>query len=194
LYAYWVTVNFREAYGLYACIGILFNHESERRGETFVSRKITRAVGRIKAGTQDALFLGNLAARRDWGYAPEYVEGMWRMLQQDAPEDFVLATGEAHTVEEFAALAFAHAGMPLAFRGEGRERAGVDERGVVRVRVDPTYYRPSEVDLLIGDASRARAELDWSPRVGFAELVRIMVDHDVALAAREGAAKERLRN
>jgi len=185
LYAYWVTVNYREAYGLYACNGILFNHESERRGETFVTRKITRAVGRIKHGLQDCLYLGNLAARRDWGYAPEFVEGMWRMLQQDAPEDYVLATGEDHSVEDFCREAFACAGMPLEFLGEGVHRHGVDERGRVRVQVDPRYFRPTDVVELLGDASKAADSLGWTPSVKFEELVRLMVAHDLKLAGKE---------
>ena len=183
LYAYWVTVNYREAYGLYACNGILFNHESERRGETFVTRKITRAVGRIKHGLQETVYLGNLAAQRDWGYAPEFVEGMWRMLQQDKPDDYVLATGEKHSVEEFCGLAFTHAGMPLTFTGEGVNRKGIDAQGKVRVEVDPAYFRPAEVDLLVGDPSKAREKLGWSPKIKFADLVARMVDHDLALAA-----------
>jgi GDPmannose 4,6-dehydratase len=179
LYAYWATVNYREAYGLFACNGILFNHESPRRGPTFVTRKITQGVARIRHGLQETLFLGNLDARRDWGYAPEFVEGMWMMLQRPAPRDYVLATGEAHTVEELCALAFERAGMPLTFEGDGVERVGVDARGAVRVAVDPRYFRPTEVELLIGDASLARAELGWSPKVRFAELVALMVDADL---------------
>jgi GDPmannose 4,6-dehydratase len=165
VYAYWTTVNYREAYGLYAVNGILFNHESPRRGETFVTRKISRAVARIKAGLQDRLFLGNLQARRDWGHAPEYVEAMWRMLQQDRPDDYVVATGESHTVQEFCEVAFGH--IDLDWRRH--------------VEVDPAYYRPSEVDELRGDASKARIELGWKPRIGFEELVRLMVDADVRL-------------
>jgi GDPmannose 4,6-dehydratase len=165
LFAYWATINYREAYGLFAANGILHNHESPRRGETFVTRKITRAVARIKAGLQERLYLGNLDARRDWGYAPEYVEGMWRILQHERPDDFVLATGETHTVREFASVAFSHVGL--------------DWQDFVEV--DPTYYRPAEVDVLQGDASKAKALLGWQPRVGFEELVRIMVDADVKL-------------
>jgi GDPmannose 4,6-dehydratase len=165
VYAYWTTVNYREAYGLYAVNGILFNHESPRRGETFVTRKVTRAVARIKAGLQDRLYLGNLQARRDWGYAPEYVEAMWRMLQQDRPDDYVIATGESHTVQEFCEVAFAHVGL--------------DWRR--HVLIDPAYYRPSEVDELCGDASKALRELDWKPQTGFRDLVRLMVDADVTL-------------
>jgi GDPmannose 4,6-dehydratase len=185
LYAYWVTVNYREAYGLYACNGILFNHESERRGETFVTRKITRAVGRIKHGLQDTVYLGNLAAQRDWGYAPEFVDGMWRILQQDKPDDYVLATGEIHSVEEFCRYAFTHAGMQLTFRGEGVKRKGIDAQGKVRVEVDPAYFRPTEVDLLIGDPSKARKQLGWYTKTKFADLVARMVDHDLGLAAAE---------
>jgi GDPmannose 4,6-dehydratase len=163
--AHWITVNYREAYGLFAVNGILFNHESERRGETFVTRKITRAVARIKAGLQDKLYLGNLDALRDWGYAPEFVEAMWRMLQHDEPQDFVIATGEQHSVKEFCEQAFAHAGLDWqAF-----------------VEIDPRYYRPAEVDHLRGDASKAKRELGWEPKVRFEELVRIMVDADVQL-------------
>jgi GDPmannose 4,6-dehydratase len=161
--AYWAAVNYREAYGMYACNGILFNHESERRGETFVTRKITRAVARIKHGLQDKLYLGNLDAKRDWGYAPDYVEAMWMMLQADAPDDYVIATGETHSVREFLEHAFAHAGLDWE----------------PHVEIDPRYFRPSEVDVLLGDASKARERLGWEPKVGFEELVRIMVDADV---------------
>ncbi len=163
LYAHWTTVNYREAYGIFACSGILFNHESPRRGETFVTRKITRAVARIKAGLQEKLYLGNLAAKRDWGYAKEYVEAMWSMLQQDEPDDYVIATGETHSVEEFLTEAFAH--VKLDWRDY--------------VEIDPKYLRPSEVDLLVGDSSKAKRMLNWEPKVTFAELVRIMVDADM---------------
>jgi GDPmannose 4,6-dehydratase len=169
VFAYWLTVNYRESYNLFACNGILFNHESERRGETFVTRKITRAVGRIKAGLEKSLFLGNLDARRDWGYAPEYVEAMWLMLQQDNPDDFVIATGETHSVKEFVEEAFSHVGL--------------DWKDYVKI--DPRYYRPAEVDLLVGDASKAKKALGWAPRVKFKDLVRIMVDADYAKASRE---------
>jgi GDPmannose 4,6-dehydratase len=165
VFAHWITVNYREAYGLFAANGILFNHESPRRGETFVTRKISRAVARIKAGIQDRLFLGNLDAERDWGYAPEYVEAMWLMLQHDEPLDLVIATAESHTVREFAELAFAHVGLDW-------ERY---------VEIDPRYYRPSEVDSLRGDARRAKEIIGWQPRTSFEELVRIMVDGDVQL-------------
>jgi GDPmannose 4,6-dehydratase len=163
VYAFWITVNYREAYGLFACNGILFNHESPRRGETFVTRKITRAVARILAGRQDALYLGNLDAQRDWGYAPDYVRAMWAMLQLERPEDFVIATGQTHTVREFCRLAFGHVGLDY-------ERY---------VRIDPAYYRPTEVDVLLGDAQKAVRMLDFKPSVSFGELVRLMVDADL---------------
>jgi len=189
VYAFWMTVNYREAYSLYAVNGILFNHESPRRGETFVSRKITRAVGRIRTGTQDRLYLGNLDAKRDWGYAKDYVEAMWLMLQQDQADDYVVATGETHTVREFCELAFARAGMPLEWRGEGIEEKGVDAKtGRTLIEVDPRYFRPTEVDLLLGDASKARRELGWTPQTSFRQLVDLMVDADVALAEAEGRA------
>lgn len=179
LYAYWITVNYREAYNIFACNGILFNHESPRRGETFVTRKITMAVARIKAGLQDKLYLGNLDARRDWGYAPEYVEGMWLMLQHHQPEDFVLATGKTTTVREFATLAFSELGIELEWVGKGIDEKGIDKAtGKVLVEVDPNYFRPTEVDLLVGDASKAKTLLGWDPKVGIEELVRIMVKAD----------------
>lgn len=179
LYAYWITVNYREAYGIFACNGILFNHESPRRGETFVTRKITIAAARIKAGLQDKLFLGNLDARRDWGYAPEYVEGMWRILQHSKPEDFVLATGKTYTVRDFATLAFKELGIELDWVGKGAEEKGIDKStGKVLVEIDPGYFRPTEVDLLVGDASKAKALLGWEPKVELEELVRIMVNAD----------------
>lgn len=182
LYAYWVTVNYREAYGMYACNGILFNHESERRGETFVSRKITRVVSRIALGIENTLYLGNLDAKRDWGHAEEYVEGMWRMLQQPGPDDFVLATGESHSVREFAELAFAHVGIQLGWKGDGAEEVGIDRKsGAVRVRIDPRLYRPTEVDHLLGDPSKAKQKLGWEPKVSFPELVRRMMNNDLAL-------------
>jgi GDPmannose 4,6-dehydratase len=168
-YAFYITQNYREAYGFFAANGILFNHESPRRGETFVTRKITRAVARIKLGMQKDLFLGNLDAKRDWGYAPEYVEAMWRMLQLDEPDDFVIATGEAHSVREFLEVAFGH----------------VDLDYNDFVKIDPRYFRPSEVDLLIGDPSKAKEAMGWEPKVTFAELVRIMMDADLESAARE---------
>jgi GDPmannose 4,6-dehydratase len=164
VYSYWITVNYRESYGLFACNGILFNHESPRRGETFVTRKITRAVARIKAGLQDKLYLGNLNAKRDWGYAKEYVEGMWLMLQQDQPDDYVLATGETHSVQEFLDEAFLYVGI------ESNKR----------VEIDPEYYRPAEVDLLVGDATKAKNLLGWEPKIKFKNLVRLMVDADIS--------------
>lgn len=182
LYAYWITVNYREAYGLHASNGILFNHESPTRGETFVTRKITRAVAAIDAGLQDRLYLGNLDARRDWGHARDYVEGMWLMLQQPEPDDYVLATGETHSVRSFVELAFAHVGRPIRWEGTGVDEKGIDERtGAVLVEIDHRYFRPTEVDLLLGDPSKARARLGWTHRTGFADLVREMVDSDRAL-------------
>ena len=164
VYAYWVTVNYRESYGMFACNGILFNHESPRRGETFVTRKITRAVAHIQAGLQDKLYLGNLEAKRDWGYAKEYVEAMWRMLQHDRPDDYVIATGETHSVQEFLEESFSHVGL------DWRKYVEIDEK----------YYRPAEVDLLIGDASKARERLGWTPQTTFRDLARLMVDADIA--------------
>lgn len=179
LYGYWIMVNYREAYGLYACNGILFNHESPRRGETFVTRKITRAAARIKEGLQENLLLGNLDAKRDWGYAPEFVEGMWRMLQQPEPDDYVLATGETHTVREFVDLSFRELGIELEWRGQGADEQGIDTAsGKVLVAVDPTYYRPTEVDLLIGNPQKARDILGWEPQIKFEELVRLMARSD----------------
>ncbi len=190
VYAYWMTVNYREAYGLYATNGILFNHESPRRGETFVSRKITRAVGRIKHGLQDCLYLGNLDAKRDWGYARDYVEAMWLMLQQNEPDDFVIATGETHSVREFCTLAFERAGMSLSWSGSGFEEKGIDRAtGRPLVVIDPRYLRPSEVELLCGDATKAKEKLGWSPRTTFSELVGMMVDTDDRLAADEAQLK-----
>ena len=184
-YAYWIVVNYREAYGLFACNGILFNHESPRRGKTFVTRKITRAAARIAAGLQKQTYLGNLDARRDWGFAPEYTEAMWRMLQRDTPEDFVIATGEHHSVREFATHAFARAGLPLRWEGQGLEEKGICvDDGRVLVSIDPKYFRPTEVDLLCGDATKAKEGLDWTPKVSFQELVEIMVDHDLEMARR----------
>lgn len=180
LYSYWITVNYREAYHLYACNGILFNHESPRRGETFVTRKITRAVAGILAGKQEKLSLGNLDAMRDWGYAGDYVEGMWRILQQDKPGDYVLATNETHSVREFVELSFAEAGIVIEWRGSGIDEKGYD-RGSGRLLVDinPSYFRPAEVELLWGDASKAEKELGWKRKVSFRELVHMMVDADM---------------
>lgn len=186
LYAYWITVNYREAYGLFACNGILFNHESPVRGETFVTRKITRAVARIAHGLQDAVYLGNLDARRDWGYAPDYVRAMWLMLQQDAPSDLVIATGQSHSVREFAQRACACIGSELVWKGEGVHEVGIDlKTGKELVKIDPRYFRPTEVDVLLGDASRARALLGWEPTMTFDGLVRLMVQEDLALVAHE---------
>ncbi|HEX2834589.1 MAG TPA: GDP-mannose 4,6-dehydratase [Thermoanaerobaculia bacterium] len=192
VYAHWMTVNYREAYGLFAVNGILFNHESPRRGETFVSRKITRAVGRIREGLQDRLYLGNLDAKRDWGFARDYVEAMWLMLQQDEPEDYVVATGTTHTVREFCTLAFARAGLQLDWQGNGLFERGV-ERGTNRVliEIDPRYLRPTEVDLLLGDATKARTKLGWTPRTSFEMLVDLMVDHDLELARDEAHLRAR---
>ncbi|MBK8598366.1 MAG: GDP-mannose 4,6-dehydratase [Holophagales bacterium] len=186
LYAYWITVNYRESYGLFACNGILFNHESPRRGETFVTRKITRAVGRIVHGLQDALWLGNLDAQRDWGFAGDYVEAQWRMLQADQPDDYVVATGETHTVREFCDKAFAFAGITLAWEGEGVNETGrCTKTGKTLVRVDPRYFRPAEVELLLGDPAKAKKELGWQPTVTFQELVEMMTKADLDLAATE---------
>ena len=192
LYGYWITVNYREAYGLFASNGIMFNHESPMRGETFVTRKITRAVAAIAHGLQERLYLGNLDAERDWGHARDYAEGMWRVLQHSHADDFVFATGEKHSVREFATLAFAEVGRSIAWRGKDAEEEGFDAAtGDVLVKVDAKYLRPTEVDMLLGDASKARAALGWKPAVGFAELVREMVAHDMAASAREAAARKR---
>lgn len=180
LYAYWIAINYREAYGMFACNGILFNHESPLRGETFVTRKITIAVSKIKKGLQDKLYLGNLNAKRDWGFAGDYVEAMWLMLQQDKPEDYVVATGETHSVREFTELAFREAGIDIKWEGEGINEIGRDaDSGKVIVEVDPMFYRPTEVDLLIGDPSKARERLGWKTKVSFEELVRMMVKSDM---------------
>lgn len=179
VYAYWITKNYRESYGLHASNGILFNHESPRRGETFVTRKITRGLARVKAGLDKCLYLGNLDAKRDWGYAKDYVEGMWRMLQQDEPGDYVLATNETHTVREFVELAARELGFDLEWQGAGVEEIGVDKNtGNVIVRIDPKYFRPAEVDLLIGDFTLAKEKLDWEPQTKFQDLVKLMVDAD----------------
>ena len=186
LYAHWITINYREAYGLYACSGILFNHESPLRGETFASRKITRGLTRVSVGLQTCIYLGNLEARRDWGHARDYVEAQWLMLQQEEPQDYVIATGRQHSVREFVEQTAALLDMRLEWRGSGLEEVGVNRRtGQTVVRIDPRYLRPAEVDSLLGDASRARAELGWTPRLGFEELVREMVESDLALARRD---------
>jgi GDPmannose 4,6-dehydratase len=186
LYGYWIIVNYREAYGIYACNGILFNHESPRRGETFVTRKITIAAAKIKLGLQKQLTLGNLHSRRDWGYAPEYCDGMWRILQQDRPDDFVLATGETHTVQEFIQEAFSQLDIPLEWRGSGENEQGVDKNGNVLVAVDPKYYRPTEVELLIGNAKKAEEQLGWKPKTTFKELVCLMVKSDFEKVKQRG--------
>jgi GDPmannose 4,6-dehydratase len=186
LYAYWITVNYREAYGIHASNGILFNHESPIRGETFVTRKITRAVAAIKLGLQDKLYIGNLSAKRDWGHARDYVDGMWRIVQQDEPSDFVLATGETRTVREMIDAAFGEVGIQISWRGEGVDEQGLDaSTGRVLVEVDQTYFRPTEVDLLIGDPSKARDQLGWTATVTFSELVAEMVKSDLELMAKE---------
>ncbi|MBV8785001.1 MAG: GDP-mannose 4,6-dehydratase [Gammaproteobacteria bacterium] len=186
LYAHWITINYREAYGLYACSGILFNHESPIRGETFVSRKITRGLTRISVGLQNCLYLGNLNARRDWGHARDYVEAQWLMLQAERPADYVIATGRQYAVRDFVERAAVHLGMRLEWRGDGAQEVGIDRRsGHTIVRIDPRYFRPAEVDTLLGDSSRARAELGWTPRVPFDQLVIEMVDSDLALARRD---------
>ena len=183
LYGFWITKNYRESYGMYAVNGILFNHESERRGENFVTRKITLAVARIVNGLQDKLYLGNLNARRDWGYARDYVECMWMIMQQPEPEDFVIATGEYHSVREFTELSFRRAGIELRWEGEGVDEKGIDvATGKVIVEVDPKYFRPSEVEQLLGDPTKAKTRLGWNPRkTSFQELVNIMTDHDIAM-------------
>jgi GDPmannose 4,6-dehydratase len=209
LYGYWIIVNYREAYNIFACNGILFNHESPRRGETFVTRKITRAAGRTLCGLQDKLFLGNLDAKRDWGFAPEYCEGMWRILQQDKPEDFVLATGETHTVREFTDLTFKELGVILDWQGENEDEKGVVKeiidgskaaahisnsgiknqaltKGSVVVEVSPSYYRPTEVELLIGDPAKAKEKLGWQAKTHFSELVRLMAVSDLEKTERRG--------
>jgi GDPmannose 4,6-dehydratase len=191
LYAYWITVNYREAYGIHASNGILFNHESPIRGETFVTRKITRAVAGIHLGVQKELYIGNLDSRRDWGHARDYVEGMWRIVQQDTPDDFVLATGEAHSVREFVELAFLKVGRRLEWSGKGVDETGIDaECGETLVRVDKRYFRPAEVDLLIGDASKAHRILGWKHTVGFSDLVAEMMTSDLDAIARESHLKK----
>jgi GDPmannose 4,6-dehydratase len=195
VYAYWITINYREGYNMFACNGILFNHESPRRGETFVTRKITRAVAAILAGKQEKLYLGNLDAKRDWGFAPEYVECQWLMLQQDKPEDFVIGTGESRTVREFVALAFSYAGVEIEWKGKGTEEKGIVRSvnpgfqsstrilkpGDVLIEIDPRYFRPTEVDFLLADASQAKNKLGWESKITFKELVKIMVDADMEL-------------
>jgi GDPmannose 4,6-dehydratase len=186
LYAYWITVNYREAYGMHASNGILFNHESPIRGETFVTRKVTRAVAAIEKGIQSTLYLGNLDAKRDWGHARDYVEGMWRILQQDEPDDFVLATGETHSVREFVECAFGEVGRAIHWEGHGIDEVGRDcKNNNVLVQIDPRYFRPTEVDVLLGDASKAHDKLGWTHTTPFRQLVSEMVAADLALADRE---------
>ena len=188
-YAFYITQNYRESYGMHASNGILFNHESPRRGETFVTRKITRAAARIKLGMQDCLYLGNIDAKRDWGFAGDYVEAMWRMLQQDVPDDYVIATGETYLVRSFAEKVFARLGMALEWRGSGVDEVGIDTAtGTIVIRIDPKYFRPAEVDLLMGDPTKARTVLGWEPQTGFEELVTMMTDADFTLAERERRA------
>jgi GDPmannose 4,6-dehydratase len=183
LYAHWITVNYREAYNVHASSGILFNHESPIRGETFVTRKITMAAARIREGQQDKLFLGNLDAERDWGFAGDYVEGMWMMVQHNTPDDYVLATGEKHTVREFCQAAFSRVGIELEFKGKGVKEVAIDTAtGNEVLAVDERYFRPTEVELLLGDSTKARTVLGWKPRVGFTDLVEMMVDADLATA------------
>ena len=189
LYAYWITVNYREAYGMYACNGILFNHESPVRGETFVTRKITRALARIKLGLQDCLFLGNLDAKRDWGHAKDYVEMQWLMLQQDVAEDFVIATGVQYSVREFVNAAAKEIGLAIRWLGEGLDEKGFDASGVCIVAVDPRYFRPTEVESLLGDASKARVKLGWTPKISFHELVSEMMREDLKAAERDELVK-----
>ena len=194
MYAYWIIVNYRESYDMYAVNGILFNHESPLRGETFVTRKVTRAVARIALGLQDCVYMGNIDAKRDWGHAKDYVEAMYLMLQQDKPEDYVIATGVTTTVRDFIKMAFAEAGAEIEFKGEGVNEKGfivsctgdyAFKPGQEVVKIDPAYFRPTEVELLIGDPAKARKQLGWEPKVRFKELVKIMIDHDLALAKRE---------
>jgi GDPmannose 4,6-dehydratase len=186
LYAYWIVVNYRESYNLYACNGILFNHESPMRGETFISRKVTRAAARIKFCLQEKLYVGNINAKRDWGFAGDYVELMWLMLQQDMPDDYVIATGVTTTVRDFISMAFLETGINLRWQGQGLNEQGIDtDSGKVLVEIDPRYFRPTEVDLLIGDPSKAITKLGWKPKVNLPELVKMMVNHDLLLAKQE---------
>ncbi|GAB6126580.1 GDP-mannose 4,6-dehydratase [Humidesulfovibrio idahonensis] len=190
LYAYWITVNYREAYGVHASNGILFNHESPVRGETFVTRKITRALARVKLGLQDCLYLGNLDAKRDWGHARDYVEAMWLMLQQDKPDDYVIATGQQKSVRDFVNAAAAELGLEFSWQGQGVEEKALDAGGVCRIAIDPRYYRPTEVQTLLGDGTKARERLGWTARTGFDELVREMVREDLKDAKRDELVKK----
>ena len=190
LYAYWITVNYREAYGFFACNGILFNHESPVRGETFVTRKVTRALAKIKLGLQERLWIGNLDALRDWGHAKDYVEAMWLMLQQEHPNDLVIATGEQHSVRDFIELAADLLELRITWQGKGQEEIGLDDDGRTIISIDPRYFRPTEVDSLLGDSSHARDSLGWSPSISFRDLVAEMVHHDLELARREALLSE----
>jgi GDPmannose 4,6-dehydratase len=183
LYGYWITRNYRESYGMYALSGILFNHEGERRGPEFVTRKVSKAVARIKLGLQESIELGNLDSKRDWGYAGDYVEGMWRMLQQDKPEDYVLATGETHSIREFCELAFKEIGVEITWQGEGVNETGVDSSGKVLIKINPEFFRPAEVDLLLGNPKKAEKQLGWVRKVDFPGLVKLMVEHDLKAEA-----------
>lgn len=195
LYSYWITVNYRESYNIFACNGILFNHESPRRGETFVTRKITRAVAAIHLGKQEKLYLGNLDAKRDWGHAKDYVEGMWLMLQQDKPQDYVLAMNETHTVREFVELAFAEFGYNIMWEGSGVSEKGIDKNtGKILIEVDPRYFRPAEVELLWGDSTKARKELNWKPKYSFIELVKEMVESDLEELRNGGGYRSKFEN
>ncbi len=191
LYAYWITVNYREAYGIYGCNGILFNHESPVRGETFVTRKITRALAQIKLGLQDCLYMGNLDALRDWGHAKDYVEMQWLMLQQDKPEDFVIATGIQYSVRDFINIAARELGIEISWRGEGIDEKGYDPSGACIVQIDPRYFRPTEVETLLGDATKAREKLGWVPKISFHELVQEMVREDLSAAERNALIKDK---
>jgi GDPmannose 4,6-dehydratase len=190
LYSYWSVVNYREAYGMFACNGVLFNHESPVRGETFVTRKITRALARIKLGLQDCLYLGNLDAKRDWGHAKDYVKMQWLMLQQDEPDDFVIATGEQHSVRDFVNAAAQELDMEISWRGDGLDEKGYDQTGKCIVAVDPRYFRPTEVETLLGDASKAKEKLDWTPKISFKELVSEMAREDLKAAQRDELARK----
>ena len=190
LYSYWITINYREAYGIFACNGILFNHESPLRGETFVTRKITRAVARIKLGLQEKMYLGNLNSKRDWGHAKDYIEAQWLILQQDKPDDFVIATGEQHSVKEFVEAAFHEVGIQVGWKGEGLAEKGIDNKsGKILVEVDPQYFRPTEVETLLGDPTKAKTKLGWSPRASFSDLVSEMVREDLRAAERDQLCK-----
>lgn len=191
LYAYWITINYREAYGMYACNGILFNHESPVRGETFVTRKITRALARISLGLQDCLYLGNMDSKRDWGHAKDYVEMQWLMLQQDEPDDFCIATGVQYSVREFVNIAYAHLGQSIRWEGEGEDEKGYDEKsGKCIVAIDKRYFRPTEVETLLGDPTKAKQKLGWTPKITFEEMVTEMMEHDLTLAQRDFLVKD----